>query len=101
MELGDNKILTVGLLLVATLLVAKLISALIMPKSKKCLPPVIKAWPIIGGLIHFLKGPAMTLRQEYPKLGSLFTLNLLNITFFIGLEISAHFFKAPKTDLSQ
>ncbi|KAK4716537.1 hypothetical protein R3W88_014875 [Solanum pinnatisectum] len=72
-----------------------------MPKSKKRLPPVIKAWPIVGGLIHFLKGPIMMLRKEYPKLGSVFTLNLLNITFFIGLEISAHFFKAPETNLSQ
>ena len=33
-ELDDNKILNVGLLLVATLLVAKLISALVMPRSK-------------------------------------------------------------------
>ncbi|XP_027767828.1 sterol 14-demethylase isoform X1 [Solanum pennellii] len=103
MELGDNKILNVGLLLVATLLVAKLISALIMPRSKKRLPPVVKAWPIVGGLIRFLKGPVVMLRQEYPKLGSVFTLNLLNknITFFIGPEVSAHFFKAPETDLSQ
>ncbi|MFS8010829.1 putative sterol 14-alpha-demethylase [Helianthus anomalus] len=43
------------------------------------------------------------LRQEYPKLGSVFTLNLLNknITFLIGPEVSAHFFKASESDLSQ
>ncbi|KAK4371857.1 hypothetical protein RND71_007241 [Anisodus tanguticus] len=103
MELGDNKILNVGLLLAATLLIAKLVSALIMPRSNKRLPPVIKSWPLIGGLIRFLKGPVVMLREEYPKLGSVFTLNLLNknITFFIGPEVSAHFFKAPETDLSQ
>ncbi|KAJ8574269.1 hypothetical protein K7X08_026074 [Anisodus acutangulus] len=103
MELGDNKILNVGLLLAATLLVAKLISVLIMPRSNKRLPPVIKSWPLIGGLIRFLKGPVVMLKEEYPKLGSVFTLNLLNknITFFIGPEVSAHFFKAPETDLSQ
>ncbi|KAK4380541.1 hypothetical protein RND71_002403 [Anisodus tanguticus] len=103
MEIGDNKILNVGLLLAATLLVAKLISVLIMPRSNKRLPPVIKSWPLIGGLIRFLKGPVVMLKEEYPKLGSVFTLNLLNknITFFIGPEVSAHFFKAPETDLSQ
>ncbi|KAJ8565310.1 hypothetical protein K7X08_007886 [Anisodus acutangulus] len=74
-----------------------------MPRSNKRLPPVIKSWPLIGGLIRFLKGPVVMLREEYPKLGSVFTLNLLNknITFFIGPEVSAHFFKAPETDLSQ
>ncbi|KAK4727953.1 hypothetical protein R3W88_032870 [Solanum pinnatisectum] len=74
-----------------------------MSRSKKRLPPVIKAWPIVGGLIRFLKGPVVMLRQEYPKLGSVFTLNLLNknITFFIVPEVSAQFFKAPETDLSQ
>lgn len=45
----------------------------------------------------------MLLREEYPKLGSVFTLNLLykKITFFIGPEVSAHFFKASESDLSQ
>lgn len=45
----------------------------------------------------------MLLREEYPKLGSVFTLNLVNknITFLIGPEVSSHFFKAVETDLSQ
>lgn len=100
---ADNKFFNVGLLIVATLVVAKLISTLIMPRSGKRLPPVIKAWPVIGGLVRFLKGPVVMLREEYPKLGSVFTLNLFhkNITFFIGPEVSAHFFKAPECDLSQ
>ena len=99
----DDKLLNVGLLIVATLVVAKLISALIMPRSGKRLPPVVKTWPVLGGLVRFLKGPVVMLREEYPKLGSVFTLNLLNknITFFIGPEVSAHFFKAPESDLSQ
>lgn len=100
----DSKFFNVGLLVVATLLAAKLISALIMPKSNKRLPPVIKAWPpLIGGLLRFLKGPIIMLREEYPKLGSVFTLNLVNknITFLIGPEVSAHFFKASESDLSQ
>lgn len=99
----NSKLLNVGLLLVATLVVAKLISALIMPRSKRRLPPTVSAWPLVGGLIRFLKGPVVMMREEYPKLGSVFTLKLLNknITFLIGPEVSAHFFKAPESDLSQ
>ncbi|KAL9259415.1 Sterol 14-demethylase-like protein [Drosera capensis] len=97
----------VGILIVATLLAAKLISALIFPKPSKDqrLPPVIKSSPpLVGGLLRFLKGPMIMLREEYPKLGGVFTLNLAgykNITFLVGPEVSAHFFKAPETDLSQ
>ncbi|KAL6526014.1 hypothetical protein OROHE_015538 [Orobanche hederae] len=99
----NSKIMNMGLLLVATLLAAKLISALIMPRSNKRLPPRVSAWPILGGLIRFMKGPVVMLSEEYPKLGSVFTLKLLNknITFLIGPEVSAHFFKAPESDLSQ
>ena len=99
----DNKFFNVGILIVATLVVAKLISWLIMPRSSKHVPPVVKTWPLIGGLVRFMKGPIVMLREEYPKLGSVFTLNLANkkITFLIGPEVSAHFFKAPESDLSQ
>ncbi|KAL3621354.1 hypothetical protein CASFOL_036266 [Castilleja foliolosa] len=99
----NSNILNVGLLLVATLFVAKLISALIMPRSNKRLPPTVNVWPILGGLIRFMKGPVVMLREEYPKLGGVFTLKLLNknITFLIGPEVSAHFFKASESDLSQ
>ncbi|CAH9080248.1 unnamed protein product, partial [Cuscuta europaea] len=103
MDLADSKFLNVGLLLIATIVAAKLIAALIIPRSRKRLPPTVKSWPLVGGLIRFMKGPIVMLREEYPKLGSVFTLNLLHmkITFLIGPEVSAHFFKAPETDLSQ
>ncbi|GMN38500.1 hypothetical protein TIFTF001_007726 [Ficus carica] len=99
----DNKLLNTGLLIVATLVVAKLISVLIMPRSKKRLPPAVRAWPLVGGLLRFIKGPIVMLREEYPKLGSVFTVNIFHkkITFLIGHEVSAHFFKAPESDLSQ
>ncbi|KAI8526737.1 hypothetical protein RHMOL_Rhmol12G0019200 [Rhododendron molle] len=60
-------------------------------------------WPVIGGLVRFLKGPVAMIREEYPKLGSVFTLNLLNkkITFLIGPEVSAHFFNGFESDMSQ
>ncbi|XP_071723532.1 obtusifoliol 14-alpha demethylase-like [Rutidosis leptorrhynchoides] len=99
----ENKFLNMALLFVATIVVAKLVSALIVPRSKKRLPPVVNAWPLIGGLLRFIKGPIVMLREEYPKLGSVFTVKLAtkNVTFLIGPEVSAHFFKAPETDLSQ
>ncbi|KAI3812382.1 hypothetical protein L1987_17089 [Smallanthus sonchifolius] len=102
MEL-DPKLLNVATLLIATLLAAKIISAFLIPRFRKRLPPVVKSWPFVGGLLRFLKGPIIMLKQEYPKLGSVFTLNLLNknITFLIGPEVSAHFFKASESDLSQ
>ncbi|KAF8390755.1 hypothetical protein HHK36_025282 [Tetracentron sinense] len=103
MDLKENKFFNAGLLIVATLVLAKLLSALVMNRSRKRLPPTVKTWPVIGGLVRFLKGPIVMLREEYLKLGSVFTLNLLNkkITFFVGPEVSAHFFKAPESDLSQ
>lgn len=102
MEL-DDKLLNVALLILGTLAVAKLISTFLNPRSNKRLPPTVAAWPVFGGLVRFLKGPVVMLREEYPKLGSVFTLNLLNkkITFFIGPDVSAHFFKASESDLSQ
>ena len=99
----DSKFFNTGLLVVATLMAAKLISVLIMPRSSKRLPPVVRSWPLVGGLLRFIKGPIVMLREEYPKLGSVFTLNIFHkkITFLIGHEVSAHFFKAPESDLSQ
>ncbi|KAF5187564.1 Obtusifoliol 14-alpha demethylase [Thalictrum thalictroides] len=102
-DLKENRFLNVGLLILATLIIAKLLSALLTPQFKKRLPPIVKAWPVFGGLLRFMKGPIVMIREEYPKLGSVFTLNLVNknVTFFIGPEVSAHFFKAPESDLSQ
>ncbi|XP_043707339.1 sterol 14-demethylase-like [Telopea speciosissima] len=103
MDLKEYKPLNVGLLIVATIIIAKLLSALLIPRSRKRLPPTVKAWPLFGGLARFMKGPIVMLKEEYPKLGSVFTVNLLNkkITFLIGPEVSAHFFKASESDLSQ
>lgn len=108
MELdSDKNLLKTGLVVIATLVLAKLIFSFFFFKSdskKKRLPPTLKAWPpLIGSLLRFLKGPIVMLRDEYPNLGSVFTVNLLHkkMTFLIGPEVSAHFFKAPESDLSQ
>lgn len=107
MELdSDKNLLKTGLVVIATLVLAKLIFSFFSTSDakKKRLPPTLKAWPpLIGSLLRFLKGPIVMLRDEYPNLGSVFTVNLLHkkMTFLIGPEVSAHFFKAPESDLSQ
>lgn len=92
-----------GLLFVATLLFVKILSVVFASKGRKRLPPTVKALPLIGGLLRFLKGPVVMIGEEYRKLGSVFTLKVVNrrITFLIGPEVSAHFFKAPEAELSQ
>ncbi|KAF7124177.1 hypothetical protein RHSIM_Rhsim12G0016600 [Rhododendron simsii] len=95
MEVLENKLLNIGFPVLVTLVVAKLVSLFLNPRSPtRRLPPVIATWPIIGSLVRFLKGPVAMIREEYQKLGSVFTLNLLNkkITCLIGPEVSAHFF---------
>ncbi|KAE9454745.1 hypothetical protein C3L33_13291, partial [Rhododendron williamsianum] len=104
MEVLEDKLLNIGLPILITLVVAKLISLFLNPRSPtRRLPPVVATWPVIGGLVWFLKGPVAMIREEYPKLGSVFTLNLLNkkITFLIGPEVSAHFFNGFESDMSQ
>lgn len=100
----DTKLFDGALPIVATLVLAMLIAVIIIRRrSGHRLPPTVKALPLIGGLLRFLNGPIVMIREEYPKLGSVFTLNLFHkkITFLIGPEVSAHFFKAPESDLSQ
>lgn len=101
---NGTKWLNAALLLVVTVFVAVKLIGIIIPRSRKRMPPLVKAkLPLIGGLLRFLKGPIVMLREEYPKLGGVFTLPLLHkrITFLIGPEVSAHFFKASEADLSQ
>lgn len=89
-----------------TLLLAALVGYAILrvARSRKNLPPVVDtAVPFVGGLLKFIKGPVVLLREQYGRLGSVFTVKILtrNITFLVGPEVSAHFFKAQESDLSQ
>ncbi|XP_068657585.1 obtusifoliol 14-alpha demethylase-like isoform X1 [Aristolochia californica] len=101
--LKDSKFLNASLLVLVTFVFLKLLSLVKNSRSGKRLPPSVKAWPVLGGLVRFMKGPIVMLREEYQKLGSVFSVQLVNrnITFFVGPEVSAHFFKAPESDLSQ
>lgn len=90
---ANSKTLNVGLLLVATLLAAKLISALIMPpRSNKRPPPAVTAWPVVGGLVRFMRGPIVMLREESYSISVIFPYNgMLPISvIFPYLPIPAH-----------
>eukprot|EP01018_Ginkgo_biloba_P027600 Gb_01225 [translate_table: standard] len=103
MALIENRYVQAGFLILGTIIFAKIVSQILGSRSRKNLPPIVPAWPIFGGLMRFMKGPIVMLKEEYPKMGSVFTLKLFtrNITFLIGPEVSTHFFKAPEADLSQ
>lgn len=103
MDRAESKFVAGGVLLLATIVFVKLVAALLRSGPRKRLPPTAKGLPLLGGLLRFMKGPIVMVREEYAKLGSVFTVNLLNrrVTFFVGPEVSAHFFKAPEADLSQ
>lgn len=72
---ANGKFLNVGPVVVATLAVTKLISTLMVPRSAKRLPPLVKGWPVIGGPYWFLQGPTVMIQEVYPKIGSVFTVN--------------------------
>ncbi|XBH55264.1 hypothetical protein VPH35_077386 [Triticum aestivum] len=66
-------------------------------------PPTIPGAPVVGGLLRFLRGPIPLIRAEYARLGPVFTVPILTrrITFLIGPDVSAHFFKSNESDMSQ
>ncbi|TKW00933.1 hypothetical protein SEVIR_8G145600v4 [Setaria viridis] len=91
----------------ATLLVATIAFIKILLRSGssagKRLPPTIRTSPVVGGLIRFMRGPIPMIREEYTRLGSVFTASILGrkITFLVGPEVSEHFFNGYESELSQ
>jgi sterol 14-demethylase len=71
--------------------------------GKKRLPPTIPGAPVVGGLVKFMRGPIPMIREQYARLGSVFTVPIITrkITFLIGPEVSAHFFKGNEAEMSQ
>jgi hypothetical protein len=95
-----------ALLLVGSLAVAALLGWALLgwTRRRRNLPPTVSCTvPFVGGLLKFVQGPIPLLRQQYKVLGSVFTVKILtrHITFLLGPEVSAHFFKAQEADLSQ
>jgi sterol 14alpha-demethylase len=103
MDLADNqrRLVAGAALLVATIAFIKLL--LRSGLRGKRLPPTIPALPVVGGLVRFMRGPIPMIREEYARLGSVFTVPILTrkITFLIGPEVSAHFFKGNESEMSQ
>lgn len=104
MDLADpnHRLIAGAALLVATLAFIKLLLSS-AGGGKKRLPPTIPAAPLVGGLLRFMRGPIPMIREEYARLGSVFTVPILSrkITFLIGPEVSAHFFKGNEAEMSQ
>ena len=103
MDLADSRqrLLAGAALLLATVAFVRL---LLGSRGRgKRLPPTIPGAPVVGGLIKFMRGPIPMIREQYARLGSVFTVPILSrrITFLIGPEVSAHFFKGNEAEMSQ
>ncbi|KAF8694239.1 hypothetical protein HU200_038375 [Digitaria exilis] len=103
MDLADSqqRLIAGAALLLATIAFVKLLLA--SRTRGKRLPPTIPGAPVVGGLIKFMRGPIPMIREQYARLGSVFTVAILSrrITFLIGPEVSGHFFKGNEAEMSQ
>jgi sterol 14-demethylase len=90
--------------LCATLVLALVVVALLgyLP-PRKGLPPIVTGLPIVGSLIGFLKRPYPLALESFKKYGPVFTLKVpfMRLTFLVGPEASAHYFKAKDSQLDQ
>mmetsp|Transcript_13108 Transcript_13108/g.15840 ORF Transcript_13108/g.15840 Transcript_13108/m.15840 type:complete len:491 (-) Transcript_13108:705-2177(-) len=71
--------------------------------KKGNIPPYVACLPIVGGLIKFIQGPMVLMKDAYAKYGEVFTVPIAGyrITFLLGPHASPHFYKAPDTEMSQ
>ncbi|TVU38390.1 hypothetical protein EJB05_11757, partial [Eragrostis curvula] len=74
------------------------------PTTKLPPPPVAPGVPLLGVLPALLvKGPLELIRDNYTRLGSVFTVRLFNlkVTFLVGPEVSSHFYQGLDSEISQ
>jgi sterol 14alpha-demethylase len=74
------------------------------PTTKRPPPPVTPGVPLLGVLPALLAmGPLELIRDNYVRLGSVFTLRLFNlkVTFLVGSEVSSHFYQGLDSEISQ
>ncbi|CAM9433996.1 unnamed protein product [Pylaiella littoralis] len=93
-------------LLAGTALVACVFLALISAfrRSPKDAPPrVSMGMPLFGNIAAFLRSPLNMIRDCYDKYGAVFTVPMFgkNITFLVGPEAQAPFFKLNDETMSQ
>ncbi|KAF3329289.1 sterol 14-demethylase [Carex littledalei] len=100
-------LLTALFLILATFFFTKLLKSnlnlgLYNSRREPTLPPVEKAWPLVGAIYMLIKDPLNLIKKNYQKHGSVFTIKVLgqNVTMLIGPEVSSHFYTAPESELS-
>lgn len=94
----------VAVLLIATVATKIAIArAAVDPTCTRPLPPVVKGVALLG-LLHALvtKDLPTVIHDLYEKFGSVFTVSLLGqkVTFLVGPEVSAHFFKGLESEIN-
>ncbi|KAJ4807331.1 Lanosterol 14-alpha demethylase [Rhynchospora pubera] len=96
-------VLAVSLILATFLFLKNSLNRGLYNSTKKLkLPPVVKAWPLVGALYMLGKDPVNLIKNNYQKYGSVFTIKVLgqSVTLLIGPEVSRHFYTASESELS-
>jgi len=97
MDLDMITIIAAGIAVLALLI-------MITSRRAKDAPPMAGLGiPLIGTFIEFAKSPVGFIMEAYKKFGSVYTVRMMgqNLTFLIGPDVSAPFFKSADSVLSQ
>lgn len=91
--------LGVGAVVFASMCLFRLLAGFMDSKR----PPIFEGIPFIGGVLKFAEGPMKLMADGHKACGEVFTVPVLHkrVTFMIGPDVSAHFFKAPDEELNQ
>eukprot|EP00899_Mesostigma_viride_P025282 jgi/Mesvir1/5939/Mv00704-RA.1 len=94
-------VLAVGAVVALSLVVAIILG--LSGSGKKKLPPKLACFPVIGGVLKFIKGPIYLMHEGYKKHGSIFRVPIFhrNVTFLLGPDVISNFLKAPDSEMSQ
>lgn len=87
-----------------SLLVAALLGLALAGRPPKGAPPVWRGgWPVIGHFLDFAASPVGCMKTGYAACGPVFTMTFLNqrMTFLLGCDAQAPFFRAEDEELSQ
>jgi len=91
-------------LVVGSILAGAVLAYFIFPfRPKKAPPNVSLGIPVFGNVLAFIKSPLGLINKCYQQYGPVFTVPMFgkNLTFLIGPEAQAPFFKAKDDELSQ
>ena len=94
----------VAIVLAGLIVIPLLLFSLFQPKRPVNAPPSANIGiPFIGNYLEFAKNPVNFIANCLGKFGPIFTVKMLhkNLTFLIGPEVSAPFFRLPDEYMSQ